>query len=233
MGIKKQIIITFLLLLLVILTEQFTPWDIKIQNLFFDLSTCSWILDKDVNNILHFLFYSGIKTLLIGLSVLVVALFAYSFKNKKLKSYRYSCLLFILTMVLVPFILAGAKKYTNVYCPAQLNYYCGSKPYAKALSHYPIDFDSMSGKGRCFPAGHASGGFALMALFFCFKRKKYKITGLIMGLTLGWTMGIYQILRGEHFLSHTLVTMLGAWLIILCLVFALNRIRKRFVSFFE
>ncbi|MDR1284949.1 MAG: phosphatase PAP2 family protein [Campylobacteraceae bacterium] len=231
MSIKKQIIITFLLLIAVILAEQFTSLDIRIQNLFFDFSTCSWILEKNVNIVLHFLFYSGIKVLLIGLSVLAIGLFAYSFKNKKLKHYRYSCLLFTLAMILVPSILAGAKKYTNVYCPVQLSYYCGDKPYAKALSHYPIDYDN--NKGRCFPAGHASGGFALMALFFCFKRKKYKTAGLIAGLSLGWVMGIYQILRGEHFLSHTLVTMFGAWLIILCLVFSLNKIKKKFATFFE
>jgi membrane-associated PAP2 superfamily phosphatase len=126
-------------------------------------------------------------------------------------------------MAFVPLILAGAKKYTNVYCPAQLSYYCGNKPYVKILSSYPADFDrGANAKGRCFPAGHASGGFALMALFFCFKRKKYRLAGLGAGLCAGWAMGLYQILRGEHFLSHTLVTMLGAWLIILCLVLLLR-----------
>ncbi|MGB2579469.1 membrane-associated PAP2 superfamily phosphatase [Elusimicrobium simillimum] len=229
MKIQKQLIITALLLGVVLLAEQFTSMDIKVQNMFFDFSTCSWVLNKSVNTVLHFLLYDGIKILIIALSILVIGLFAYSFKNTKLRQYRYGCLLFILTMALVPLTLAGAKKYTNVYCPAQLACYCADKPYAKVFSSYPPDFDRAANKkGRCFPAGHASGGFALMCLFFCFKRKKYKIAGLITGLSSGLAMGIYQMLRGEHFLTHTLITMLGAWFIILLLVLFVKRVNKKF-----
>ena len=34
----------------------------------------------------------------------------------------------------------------------------------------------------------------------------------------GWSTGTYKILIGDHFLSHTVVTMLLAWLIILTIV---------------
>ncbi len=61
--------------------------------------------------------------------------------------------------------------------------------------------------GRCFPAGHASGGFALMSLcLFPVSNRNRKLL-LLVGFTLGWLMGLYQMARGEHFITHTLFTM--------------------------
>jgi membrane-associated PAP2 superfamily phosphatase len=34
-------------------------------------------------------------------------------------------------------------------------------------------------------------------------------------MALAWSMGTYKMLIGDHFLSHTIVTMLLSWLIIL------------------
>jgi membrane-associated PAP2 superfamily phosphatase len=36
-----------------------------------------------------------------------------------------------------------------------------------------------------------------------------------VGLTAGTVMGVYQMLKGAHYLSHTLVTALVCWLIFL------------------
>ena len=38
---------------------------------------------------------------------------------------------------------------------------------------------------------------------------------LALGLGLGWWMGGYQMLKGAHYLSHTVTTMLVAWLVVL------------------
>lgn len=234
MKIRWQILITLLLLAAALLSEQFTPLDVNVQNRFFDFSAGAWLLDPEKNYILHFLLYDGVKAALVVLSVLVLAVFAASFKRRALRRWRYACLLFLLTMALVPLALAGAKKYTHMYCPYQLSLYGGYRPHFKIFEPFPADYNiGYYGKGRCFPAGHASGGFALMCLFFCFKRRKARIWGLAAGVGLGGAMGLYQMLRGEHFLSHTLVSMLGAWLIILLLKLCLDRIKKKWPVFFE
>ena len=44
--------------------------------------------------------------------------------------------------------------------------------------------------------------------------------GLSLALGLGWWMGGYQMLKGAHYLSHTVVTMLLAWIVL----FALRRV---------
>lgn len=233
MALKKQIAATALLLTAALALEQFTQSDVRLQNMFFDFANCSWLINKNLNPLLHLLFYTGIKAMIIALSLLVLGIFMTSFKTDRLKPWRKACVLFLLAAALVPLSLAGAKKYTNVYCPAQLNLYCGDKPYVKVFSKYPPDFDKTAhNRGRCFPAGHASGGFALMVLFFCFKKKKAKLLGLAIGLIAGWSMGLYQMFRGEHFLSHTFTTMFGAWLIILLLDAFTRKLARAYPGFF-
>ncbi len=234
MKISKQLVITFIFLVATLLIEQYTDVDITVQNLFFNSATASWLINRQDNYILHFFFYSGVKIALIVASAGVfIAMFA-SFFRPKLRAARYSFVIFLAAMAVVPLVLAGAKKYTNVYCPAQLTIYGGGKPYAKLFESYPKDFDrTANSKGRCFPAGHASGGFALMILFFCFKQRKNKLLGLTLGLGLGWAMGIYQMLRGEHFISHTFTSMFGAWLLVLLVVLLADKARRKYPAFFK
>lgn len=64
-----------------------------------------------------------------------------------------------------------------------------------------------------FPAGHASGGFALLSLAWAWSGRTASRLGFAAGLGFGGFMGLYQIARGEHFLSHTTATGLIAWLL--------------------
>ena len=54
-----------------------------------------------------------------------------------------------------------------------------------------------------------------MSLYFLFKEQKYKLKALVLAVLIGWSMGIYKMLLGHHYLSHTVITMLLAWLLIL------------------
>ncbi|HRM99840.1 MAG TPA: phosphatase PAP2 family protein, partial [Aliarcobacter cryaerophilus] len=66
-----------------------------------------------------------------------------------------------------------------------------------------------------WPAGHATMGFSLMSLYFLFKKPRNQKIALAFGVTVGVLTGGYKILIGDHFLSHTIVTMILAWLVIL------------------
>jgi len=122
-------------------------------------------------------------------------------------------LIFIVAFM-VPLMVSGLKGITNVPCPKNIVHYGGNHPYVTVLKKYPQYF-RQGKKMRCYPAGHASGGFALLSLFFLFKKRKNKIIAFLSVMTLGWSIGIYKMLIGDHFLSHTVVTMWLAWLIIL------------------
>ncbi|HZY19421.1 MAG TPA: phosphatase PAP2 family protein [Ramlibacter sp.] len=67
------------------------------------------------------------------------------------------------------------------------------------------------GPGQCFPAGHASAGFAWVAGYFAFRdlRPGLARAWLAIALTAGTLLALGQQVRGAHFASHSLWT---AWL---------------------
>ena len=83
-------------------------------------------------------------------------------------------------------------------------------PYVKVCSPYPEN-DRPARRGRCFPAGHASGGFALLGLIGLARTTRGRWAAFAVAMAAGWAMGVYQMAKGAHYLSHTLVTLLVAW----------------------
>ena len=213
-------------LLLIILAEQFTDLDYWVQDWIFQSG--SWPINETMHDKLSPVFYSGIKVAIGIFAGICLILFITSFikSNLKLKLYRSGLAIVFLSVIFVPLVVAGSKDWTHVYCPVDTIRYGGNMPNIKLLESYPEDFNPKD-KGGCFPAGHATGGFALMSLFFLFTDKRNKFLGLFAGIFLGWVMGGYQMLRGEHFLSHTLTTMVAAWIIILLAGFAVNECASR------
>jgi membrane-associated PAP2 superfamily phosphatase len=69
------------------------------------------------------------------------------------------------------------------------------------------------GSAQCFPAGHASGGYAWLALYFFLLAVKpqWRGWGLAVGLGAGLVFGISQQLRGAHFISHDLAAIAICW----------------------
>jgi membrane-associated PAP2 superfamily phosphatase len=98
-------------------------------------------------------------------------------------------------------------------CPNDLIQYGGNLPYLQLFDALPIGV----AMGKCFPGGHASGGFALMAFYFAFRdmRPKFAQSMLMFSLSLGFVMGWAQMMRGEHFLSHNLWSAWVVWAICL------------------
>lgn len=212
--VNRQLLITSTLLLAALALFELTNIDIWLQDRLY-LGAQLWLMEAK-DPWWRFFLYDGIKGALILLGVTLLIGYIASFRSAKFRPFRGRCRLLLLALAFVPLLIAGLKDYTNVYCPYQLERYGGDKPYVKVFESYPKDFHQV-GKGRGFPAGHASGGFSLMALYFVLRQKRHKQIGLLTGFGVGWAMGLYQMAKGAHFLSHTVVTMLGAWLIILLL----------------
>ncbi len=203
--------ITAGLLVATLLFFEFTNLDLQLQRLLYDPHTRTWLVDGNAP-LPRLFFYSGVKWVLaIGGAVLFFLLLA-GFRVARLRPWRRVFFFMILCMGMVPLLVAGAKNVTNVFCPSDLALFNGNKPYVRLFEPMPAGID---GCGCCFPAGHASGGFALMALYFLSARRRRRALGLAAGIGLGWIMGIYQMAKGAHFLSHTIVTMELAWMLIL------------------
>lgn len=219
---RQQVILCVLLLATILLLETYTNMDLWFQNWFYSADN-GWIISPEAHRQWSFIFYKGIKNLVIAAGIISLLIFAASYKLPRLQRLRRPALLLFLSIVFVPLIVAGSKQLTNVYCPDQLEMYGGHYPWVRVLENYPDGFVQLK-RGKCFPAGHATVGFALMMLYFCFEKRRQKIIALSAAIASGWITGIYQMLRGEHFLSHTLFTMVASWLVIIIIVQIANRL---------
>lgn len=105
-------------------------------------------------------------------------------------------------------LISILKDISHVSCPWDFSRYGGELPYASVFSQ----IIHMSGDG-CFPAGHASGGYAWLAFYFLgiHMKSKWRWVGLGFALSVGLVFGISQQLRGAHFIIHDLWTLGICW----------------------
>ncbi len=222
MSINKQIVFTAVLLIATILLFGISSLDITIQNAFYNIQTQSWIVDKE-SQPYHFIFYTGIKICLILFAVILLLILLFFRNHPKIRVYKKGLLIVILSAVLVPYIVVEIKKNTHIPCPKNEIHYGGKYIHTAVWERYEAPYNRLK-KISCWPAGHASGGFALMSLFFLFRKKRDKLYALLVAILIGWSMGIYKMLIGDHYVSHTLIAMLLAWLIILVIKKIVDRL---------
>lgn len=101
-----------------------------------------------------------------------------------------------------------AKAFSSTSCPWDLADFGG---WAHYVPHWAAAADD--GRGRCFPAGHASAGFSFVGGFFAYAPVSASLARawLAASLAAGLVLGVAQQLRGAHFMSHTLWTACLCW----------------------
>jgi len=213
--------------------DHHSNFDIELQQRFFNQETQQWLIDAN-EPIKRFYFYN-LPKILLGISILfffAAAMIGFKAKNQKnigqfCYKNRHKFMLIFLGLALIPLIVGNIKKFTDIYCPNQLDLYSGQYPYFRIFDEKTADFKEMrcqksphgeilQGKcnyGQCFPAGHPVTAFALMILFFALKNAFWRYFWLFLSITLGWVLGLYQMLKGAHFFSHVLVSMLVCFLV--------------------
>lgn len=193
---------------------ELTNLDLWLQDRFYDAVAARWIVDA-ADPLGRLLFYDGPKILIILTAVVLLGLGLGPARwRERLAFGRRDLWVAVLTLVTVPVLAGFGKDATNTFCPSEIRRYGGDVPYVKVFQRYP-DNDRPARRGRGFPAGHASGGFALLGLMWLRRSIAWRLGGLALGLGAGWWMGGYQMLKGAHYLSHTVVTMLQAWIVML------------------
>ncbi|MEY4564968.1 MAG: hypothetical protein RLZZ618_4245 [Pseudomonadota bacterium] len=105
------------------------------------------------------------------------------------------------TTLLASLAVAALKSISTSSSPWDLQAFGG---VAQHVSHWRWGVLD-GGSGHCFPAGHASTGFAFIGGFFVFRgspqvSRRWLACALIAGLL----FGLGQQVRGAHFMSHTL-----------------------------
>jgi membrane-associated PAP2 superfamily phosphatase len=132
----------------------------------------------------------------------------------------------VLSSIAVPLVVGSLKAVSNMPCPKSLDIFNGTYPHTCVWEKYATK-DCHLEKQKCWPAGHASGGFALLSLIFLFHSRKNKIIAGSIAMVIGWSMGSYKMLIGDHFLSHTTITMILAWLLILLIARGVDWVIKK------
>ncbi|WP_246071940.1 phosphatase PAP2 family protein [Marilutibacter aestuarii] len=109
--------------------------------------------------------------------------------------------------------VALLKNATAMDCPWDLARYGGHLPAVGLFELRPAGMPATA----CFPAGHASAGYAWVASYFFLRvvQPRMRHWGLAFGLGLGLVFGVAQQLRGAHFVSHDVWTAAICWFVAL------------------
>lgn len=145
----------------------------------------------------------------------VCACAAVAWSRPAWRPWRRPLLYLALAVLLSTSVVAWMKSWTHVDCPWDLAGLGGTRSYHDLLATLPAH----APRGHCFPAGHASAGYAWIALFFFFgrARPRWRWKGLAIGLGAGLVFGISQQLGSAHFASHDAWTLMVCWLVALLL----------------
>ncbi|MEQ1766808.1 MAG: phosphatase PAP2 family protein [Methylotenera sp.] len=203
-----------------------TGLDAQLLSQFYDSQALTFPLKNDsfLENIMHV----GLKNLMVLVSLVLLGLWAlglkiwplklsflqtWQLKNSSLYTYHQQFLWVFVAMVISTSTISILKHLSMHACPWDLLIYGGTQPLIPLFGSLPIG----ATPGHCFPGGHASGGFALLAFYFGFRDSSPKIAkiGLILGVLFGLAMGWAQMMRGAHFMSHNLWTVWLVWMVLL------------------
>ncbi len=158
----------------------------------------------------------GFAWLLLG-AMICIALFAR--QNGLRKSARWAVAGTMMAVLVVQWL----KWISATTCPWDLHLFGG---HADLVSHWNFRITD-GGPGRCFPAGHASAGFALLPAWVALhSHTRHPLFALGIVVFVGLALGMVQVLRGAHFVSHVMwsgsVCTLVAWIT--------GAVRKRFMK---
>lgn len=104
--------------------------------------------------------------------------------------------------------VSGLKRLIVHDCAWSVEGLGGGREYLSLIDPRPRDYPV----DHCFPAAHASTGYAWMALYFAgFASPRGRRAGLAIGLGAGLLFGLAQQLRGAHFASHDLWSAAICW----------------------
>lgn len=151
------------------------------------------------------------KQVVICLGLLTLAGFLLSLLPGPLRTWRHRLGYLVLALGLATSVVTPLKAITAVHCPWSLSEFGGVERYTPLLSERAQTLKP----GRCWPGGHASAGFSLLAFYFVLRDRRPRAAqgALALALGLGMLFSLGRMMQGAHFFSHNLWTLLIDWLI--------------------
>ncbi len=200
---------------------QFTDLDRRVSDLYFDPLARTFPRKEDpfFQAVLH----RGLKYGVILVGAAAVLALVLGWRRPALRPWRGPLIYFVACTAAIPALVGLLKATSWKHCPWDVVWYGGYAPYV-----HPFDA-AVEGvrAGRCYPGGHASGGYALFAAYFALRRRApgWARFALAAALVYGSVMGWARIAMGAHFVSHIAATAVVAWFT--CLVLYEAGLRRR------
>lgn len=192
-----------LIVILAIIYSHGSGLDTAIANYFFN-PIDQWLF-RDYFVLEKILHKGGVIFTILLLVSLLVRWF-YLFKSHRDKKQRDFVGFIIFSSILTIITVFYLKRWSTLPCPWNSVAFGGDIYPPELWRAFAMDLP----KGKCFPAGHSSGGFCFLSVYFGYTviYGKRNFIMLIPGLLIGITFGVTQQMRGAHYLSHDLTTIL-------------------------
>lgn len=206
---KGYLFVPWLVFTVMILGLEWTHADMRFASLLFNWQggVSSWPLRGHwlTESILH---VTG-RNLVILFAIAVVACIGLSFRLETLRVYRKGFIYLFCSVLASVLLVRLGKSFTHMTCPWDVIEFGGRMLHSSLFARLPEGAEF----GQCFPGGHSSSGFAWVASYYVLKEyyPRYAKFGLLFGIGLGAIFGFAQELRGAHFLSHDLWSLVIAW----------------------
>ncbi|HEY1057933.1 MAG TPA: phosphatase PAP2 family protein [Limnobacter sp.] len=217
-GLGVQAVLLLLLGALIVYINRFTHLDFTVADWFYSSSQHAFPLQHQwwAEQLLHNRLKHFSTVLWFGLLAWVLV---QRFVRKAGWSHQA---LFVLISSMVSAAVVSLLKTKSMHsCPWDLQAYGGQSTWL------PLFYDassvdlSQAGSGKCFPSGHASVGLMWLGVFFlprirralAWPAGRHQRALSVAVLSLSLVVGLVQLVRGAHFLSHVLATLWLCWLI--------------------
>ncbi|MEN0105107.1 MAG: phosphatase PAP2 family protein [Pseudomonas sp.] len=127
-------------------------------------------------------------------------------------AHRRDLFFVIVAFALTTGVIHYLKAHTSVYCPVETTLYGGQELRKEWFENFT--WLHKAGDGRCWPGGHASSGFTMVALYFIARRYRWQHAKALLGaiVLLGMVFGTTRVLQGWHYMSHTFWAGIFVWL---------------------
>lgn len=188
-----------LALALLALLASFSGFDRAVSDLFYDASLARFPAHNS-----YWLEMLGHRVAKLAIWIVALGMLAVALATGRIRQTAHeqrAIGLALLAMALGPMIVSALKHTTGHHCPWDLQAYGGFADFSHEWFVAPVD------AGRCFPSGHASAGFALIALYFlghAIDRPRLARNGLIAAIVVGTAFSAVRVAQGAHFVSHNL-----------------------------
>ncbi|HEX2831093.1 MAG TPA: phosphatase PAP2 family protein [Burkholderiales bacterium] len=197
-----------------LLLGQATDFDLLVTRYVFNAHTGEFPLR--LNFWFDVVLHHWTKYIVMTVAALTIAGLGLTFMLPPLKVHRRVLTFLALALCLAPLSVSIAKTTSARHCPWDVIEFGGDVPYERLFEPNAVGVDP----GRCFPAGHASTGFALMAFYFAAYSRRARRAArnwLLAGIVAGVALGLGRVVQGAHFISHVLWAGLLCWIVMVAL----------------